>query len=176
MRGFHLCLERDKAHLVRLPYLFKRPANARIARQTRAAVGRSLKRGDDDGHRSSCLQFSAHPQLIHEHAPLRVVLEVPHPSGHEVRLQQIRDRDDSRIVCDGSVDRGPVVCGQTGLLGLLGERIVDQGVESRVAELPIVGCGRPQIGGVASDDGPEEVRRGDVIRPVIHTASFGLVS
>jgi hypothetical protein len=48
MRGFRLCLERDKAHLVGLPYLLKRPANARIARQAQAAVGRSLKRGDDD--------------------------------------------------------------------------------------------------------------------------------
>src|SRR6202042_414544 len=52
MRGFRLCLKRDKAHLVGLPYLFKRPANARIAREAQAAVGRSVKRGDDDGHRS----------------------------------------------------------------------------------------------------------------------------
>jgi hypothetical protein len=32
MRGLHLRPERNKAHLVTLAHLFKRPANARIAR------------------------------------------------------------------------------------------------------------------------------------------------
>ena len=49
MRGFHLRAERDKANLVGLAHLFKRPANARIARQALAAIGRPLKGGDDDG-------------------------------------------------------------------------------------------------------------------------------
>ena len=39
MRGFLLRAERDKADLVGLAHLFKRPANARIARQAHAAVG-----------------------------------------------------------------------------------------------------------------------------------------
>jgi hypothetical protein len=37
-----------KANLVGLAHLFKRPANARIARQARAAIGRPFKGGDDD--------------------------------------------------------------------------------------------------------------------------------
>ena len=39
MRAFRLRLERDKAHLVVLAHLFKRPANARIARQARPPSG-----------------------------------------------------------------------------------------------------------------------------------------
>ncbi len=31
MRGFLLRAQRDKAHLITLPHLFKRPANARVA-------------------------------------------------------------------------------------------------------------------------------------------------
>ncbi len=59
MRWFRLCLERDSAYLIGLPYLFKRPANPHIARQAQAAVGRSLKRGDDDGHRSPFLRLKS---------------------------------------------------------------------------------------------------------------------
>ena len=55
MRGFRLRPQRDKANLVGLAHLFKRPANARIARQARAAIGRPLKGGDDDGHRATPL-------------------------------------------------------------------------------------------------------------------------
>src|SRR3954465_2765450 len=57
MRGFLLRAERDQANLVGLAHLFKRPANARIARQALAAVGRSLKGRDDDGHREMSLRF-----------------------------------------------------------------------------------------------------------------------
>jgi hypothetical protein len=52
-RGFLLRTQRNKADLVRLTHLFKRPANARIARQARAAIGRPFKSGDDDGDRES---------------------------------------------------------------------------------------------------------------------------
>src|SRR4051812_1588566 len=50
MRGFLPRAERDEANLVGLAHLFKCPANARIARQAHAAIGRPLKGGDDDGH------------------------------------------------------------------------------------------------------------------------------
>src|SRR5271154_6393588 len=53
MRGFLLRAEREEANLVGLAHLFKRPANARIARQALAAIGRPLKGGDDDGHRET---------------------------------------------------------------------------------------------------------------------------
>jgi hypothetical protein len=46
-----------KANLVGLAHLFKRPANARIARQARAAIGRPFKGGDDDGHRGRDCRF-----------------------------------------------------------------------------------------------------------------------
>src|SRR5438045_9121034 len=59
MRGFLLRAERDKANLVGLADLFKRPANARIARQAVAAIGRPLKGGDDDGHRETPLRFAS---------------------------------------------------------------------------------------------------------------------
>ena len=39
MRGFLHRTERNKANLVRLAHFFKRPANARIARQSPAAIG-----------------------------------------------------------------------------------------------------------------------------------------
>ena len=38
MRGFLHCTERNKANLVGLAHFFQRPANARIARQSLAAV------------------------------------------------------------------------------------------------------------------------------------------
>src|SRR4051812_1448330 len=50
MRGLLLRSERDKADLVGLGHFFERPANARVARQALAAVGRPFKGGDDDGH------------------------------------------------------------------------------------------------------------------------------
>src|SRR5258708_13175238 len=59
MRGFLLRAERDKADLVGLAHLFKRPANARIARQALAAIGRPLKGGDDDGHREATLRLAS---------------------------------------------------------------------------------------------------------------------
>ena len=46
-------LERHEANLVRLAYLFERPANAHVARQPLAAVRRTFKGGNRDGHRSS---------------------------------------------------------------------------------------------------------------------------
>ena len=39
MRGFLHRPERNKTNLVRLAHFFKRPANARIARQSLAAIG-----------------------------------------------------------------------------------------------------------------------------------------
>jgi hypothetical protein len=39
MRGFLHRAERNKANLVGLAHFFKRPANARIARQSLAAIG-----------------------------------------------------------------------------------------------------------------------------------------
>src|SRR3954470_20620675 len=62
MRGFLLRAERDKANLVGLAHLFKRPANARIARQALAAVGRPLKGRDDDGHREMSLRLDRNRQ------------------------------------------------------------------------------------------------------------------
>ena len=51
MRGFLHRTERNKAHLVGLAHFFKCPANARITRQSLAAIGRSFKGGNNDGHR-----------------------------------------------------------------------------------------------------------------------------
>src|SRR6185503_8122186 len=48
-RLFHRT-ERKKANLVGLAHFFKRPANARIARQSLAAIGRAFKGGNDYGH------------------------------------------------------------------------------------------------------------------------------
>ena len=45
--------ERNQANLVGLAHLFQRPANARVARQSLAAVGRAFKGGDGDGHREA---------------------------------------------------------------------------------------------------------------------------
>src|SRR5262249_52737845 len=47
------------ANLVGLAHLFERPANARIARQALAAIGRPLKGGDDDGHRETPIRFAS---------------------------------------------------------------------------------------------------------------------
>ena len=63
MRGFLLRAKRDKANLVGLAHLFQRPANARIARQALAAIGRPLKGGDDDGHR----EISSFRGEVHVH-------------------------------------------------------------------------------------------------------------
>src|SRR3954467_5377573 len=59
MRGFRFLTQGNQANLVGLAHLFKRPANARIARQAHAAVGRPFKGGDDDGHRETLLRFSS---------------------------------------------------------------------------------------------------------------------
>ena len=48
-----------QANLVGLADLFKRPANAHVARQARATIGRPLKGGDDDGHRETPLRFAS---------------------------------------------------------------------------------------------------------------------
>src|ERR671914_3039639 len=53
MRGFLHRTERNKANLVGLARFFERPANARVARQPLAAIGRSFKGGNDDGHHSA---------------------------------------------------------------------------------------------------------------------------
>jgi hypothetical protein len=50
MRGFLEGAERDQAHRVGLADFFERPANARVAGEALAAVGRTLERGDRDGH------------------------------------------------------------------------------------------------------------------------------
>src|SRR5205085_11880512 len=51
MGGFLHRAKRNKANLVGLPHLLKCPANARIACQPLAAIGRPFKGGDSDGHR-----------------------------------------------------------------------------------------------------------------------------
>jgi hypothetical protein len=51
MRGLLQRPERNKTNLVGLPHFFERPANARITRQSLAAIGRPFKGGDNDGHR-----------------------------------------------------------------------------------------------------------------------------
>src|SRR5262245_15095492 len=53
MRGFLHRTERNKANLIGLAHFFKRPANARITRQSLAAIGRPFKGGNDDGHREA---------------------------------------------------------------------------------------------------------------------------
>ncbi len=50
MRGFLHRPERNEANLVGLAHFFQRPANARVARQSLAAIGRPFKGGDGDGH------------------------------------------------------------------------------------------------------------------------------
>jgi hypothetical protein len=62
MRGLRPRTQRNKANLVGLAHLFKRPANARIARQALPAIGRPLKGGDDDRHRETPLRFSSAPR------------------------------------------------------------------------------------------------------------------
>ena len=51
MRGLLHGTERNKANLIRLTHFFKRPANARIARQSLAAIRRSFKGCNRDRHR-----------------------------------------------------------------------------------------------------------------------------
>src|SRR5262245_65094749 len=53
MRGFLHRTERNKTNLIGLAHFFKRPANARITRQSLAAIGRPFKGGNDDGHREA---------------------------------------------------------------------------------------------------------------------------
>src|ERR1700716_4621686 len=50
MRGFLHLTERKKTNVVRLAHFFKRPANAHVARQSLAAIGRPCKSGDGGGH------------------------------------------------------------------------------------------------------------------------------
>src|SRR5215510_4663551 len=45
--------ERNKANLVGLAHFFQRPANARITRQSLAAIGGPFKGGNGDGHREA---------------------------------------------------------------------------------------------------------------------------
>ncbi len=47
MRGLFYLGERNETNVVRLPDFFERPANAHVARQSSAAIGRLFKRGDD---------------------------------------------------------------------------------------------------------------------------------
>src|SRR5207302_7847450 len=53
MCGFLHRPERNKTNLVRLAHFFQRPANARITRQSLAAIGRPFKGGNGDGHREA---------------------------------------------------------------------------------------------------------------------------
>src|SRR5262245_51680091 len=57
MRGFLHRTERNKANLVGPAHFLERPANARIARESLAAIGRPFKGGNDDGHR--CVRSDA---------------------------------------------------------------------------------------------------------------------
>src|SRR5437660_12377256 len=50
MRGFLHRAKRNKANLVGVTHFLKRPANARITRQSLAAIGRPFKSGDGGGH------------------------------------------------------------------------------------------------------------------------------
>src|SRR5215208_6363736 len=50
MRGFLHRTERNKANLVGLAHFFKRPADARITRQSAAAIGGLFKGGDGGDH------------------------------------------------------------------------------------------------------------------------------
>src|SRR5215472_1446546 len=58
MRGFRFRTKRNTANLVGLPRLLKRPPNARITRQARAAIGRPFKGGNHDDHRETPFTFS----------------------------------------------------------------------------------------------------------------------
>ena len=51
MRGFLHRTKRNQPNLVRLAHFFERPANARVTRQSLAAIGRPFKGGNGDGHR-----------------------------------------------------------------------------------------------------------------------------
>src|SRR5258708_21233492 len=62
MRGFLHRAERNKANLVRLAHFLKRPANARITRQSLPAIGRPFKGSNDDGHREVPLGASDRPR------------------------------------------------------------------------------------------------------------------
>src|SRR4030095_2061445 len=53
MCGFLHRPERNKTNLVRLAHFLERPANARITRQSLAAIGRPFKGGNRDGHRET---------------------------------------------------------------------------------------------------------------------------
>ena len=43
-------MERDEANFVGLAHFFERPANARVTRQSLAAIGRPFEGGDDGSH------------------------------------------------------------------------------------------------------------------------------
>jgi hypothetical protein len=53
MRGLLQRAERNKTNLVGPPNFLERPANARIPRQSLAAIGRPFEGGDGDGHREA---------------------------------------------------------------------------------------------------------------------------
>src|SRR5258708_34965439 len=53
MCGFVHRPERNKTNLVRLAHFLQRPANARITRQSLAAIRRPFKGGNGDGHREA---------------------------------------------------------------------------------------------------------------------------
>ena len=50
VRGFLHRLERHQANLIRLAHFFQRPAHAHVARESPAAIGRTLKGGDGGNH------------------------------------------------------------------------------------------------------------------------------
>jgi hypothetical protein len=50
VRGLLHRAEGHQAHLVRQARFFERPAHARVARQSLAAVGRAFECGNGDGH------------------------------------------------------------------------------------------------------------------------------
>jgi hypothetical protein len=50
MRGFLHRTERNKTNLLRLADFFQRPANARVTRQSLAAIGRPFKGGNGGDH------------------------------------------------------------------------------------------------------------------------------
>src|SRR5580698_218313 len=60
MRGFLHRSERNQTNLVRLAHFLKRPANARIARQSPAAIRRRFKGGNGRGHWKA---------FLHGHSP-----------------------------------------------------------------------------------------------------------
>ena len=148
-----------------------RGLRGRAARRTRAAIGHALafptwrsltrehglsderRRRADVRARGGC-GVPAHPDLVEQRPPQRVVLEVAGPLGQQDVLAAVGERDGRRELGEASLDAVPALR-RLGRVARL-RRTIGERVEPPVADARVVGRIRS-----TREQGRDEVRRGE---------------